>query len=201
MRSDQSLVKRSVNNRNKQSSTPKKNIIYQESTTRLPKGSNSYGDGGLIPGIRPRMQTNTKVTQFTRSFIVDAGNNGTTNEMKLESVDNKYVNLYKMISTGAFIIKSYKNIKSNPGSIDGLNPDGFNKRYVEDLVNELKTEKFQFTSVKIPKANGKTRPLGILRDRIVVEAIRILLEAIFEKKLSSHGFRPSCHSALQQISK
>ena len=213
MRPDQSPVKRSVNNLNQQdgNSTPKRNIIYQESTTRLPNGSNSYGDGGLILSISPRMQTNTKVTQFTRSFMVGAGN-GTTNEMKLESVDNKYINLYKLICTESLIIKAYKNVKSNSGSmtpgIDGLNPDGFSKKYVDDLVNELKTEKFRFTPVKriyIPKANGKTRPLGIptARDRTVQEAIRILLEIIFEGKFSNLSHRPkrSCHSALQQISK
>lgn len=91
----------------------------------------------------------------------------------------------------------------------GVTLDGINVKYIKQLALELKTEVFQFTSVKrvyISKGNGKTRPLGIptIRDRLVQEAMRMLLEAIFEGKFSdlSHGFRPgrSCHTALSQVS-
>jgi RNA-directed DNA polymerase len=48
--------------------------------------------------------------------------------------------------------------------------------------------------VEIPKANGKMRQLGIpcLRDKIVQEAMRMILEPIFEVEFheNSYGFRP-----------
>ena len=46
----QSFVKGILNTQIQQdeSITPKSNINYQESTARLPKGSNSYGNGGTI---------------------------------------------------------------------------------------------------------------------------------------------------------
>jgi len=159
------------------------------------------------------MQAVTKVAQSSRSFMASAGI-GTANEMKLEQVNGKFVNLYRLICSKHLLITAYKNIRSNQGGmtpgVDGKTLDGVNDNYFDALVKELISEKFKFTSVKriyIPKANGKTRPLGIptSRDKIVQEAIRILLELIFEGKFSnmSHGFRPkrSCHTALHQVSK
>lgn len=51
------------------------------------------------------------------------------------------------------------------------------------------------------------RPLGlpVFTDKLIQEAIRMILEAIYEPIFSdySHGFRPkrSCHTALAQIKK
>ena len=59
--------------------------------------------------------------------------------------------------------------------------------------------------VEIPKADGRTRPLGIscLEDKIVQEMARRILDAIYEPVCidTSYGFRPgrSCHEALRQL--
>jgi RNA-directed DNA polymerase len=58
--------------------------------------------------------------------------------------------------------------------------------------------------VWIPKAGGGQRGLGIpnVIDRVVQEAIRMVLEPLYEPKFhaSSHGFRPnrSCHTAIAE---
>ena len=94
-----------------------------------------------------------------------------------------------------------------PG-VDGVTVRDFQKGFegkIEQLRLELKRGNYQpqpLRRVMIPKANGKMRPLGIpcLRDKIVQEAIRMVLEPIFEIEFhdNSYGFRPnrSTHHAI-----
>lgn len=121
-------------------------------------------------------------------------------------------NIYKLICSTEILAIAYDRLKSKPGQMTpGVNPetlDGMSTEVLQEIVKKLENESFQFSParrVHIPKASGGTRPLTIAppRDKIVQEAIRMILEAIFEPTFSeaSHGFRPgrSCHTALKAI--
>lgn len=122
-------------------------------------------------------------------------------------------NLYNILSSVEMLTYAYENIKSKPGNMPpGVSPetlDGISKEKLEQLSALLKSEKFKFAPsrrIGIGKPSGGTRPLTIAApmDKIVQEAMRLILEAIFEPlfKDCSHGFRPnrSCHTALKRVS-
>lgn len=157
-----------------------------------------------------------EVGQCCYSTASNASSSSSANTMsKLIKLDNnKFTGLYKLIADQKTLTWAYQNIKSNPGNMTpGVNPetlDGTSNQFLKELSARLLSGEFQFKParlVHIPKANGKTRPLAIAspKDKIVQEAMRAVLEAIFEPSFSnlSHGFRPnrSCHSALKSISR
>jgi len=107
---------------------------------------------------------------------------------------------------------AYETIKSKPGNMvrgsDTETLDGISWDWICNTSEKLKREVYEFKPsrrVYIPKANGKKRPLGIgsPRDKIVQQALKMVLEIIIEPKFldTSHGFRPKrgCHSALKYI--
>lgn len=117
-----------------------------------------------------------------------------------------------MLTNVDTLIYAYENIKINPGNMTpGVTPetlDGISKEKLEALALELRSEKFQFSpigSVSIPKPYGGSRPLSIApyMDKIVQEAMRMILESVYEPLFMecSHGFRPhrGCHTALKKV--
>ena len=194
---------------------PKIDIAHKESTARFPKGGNSYGDGVPIVDDGPKAQPNVKVGQPNESHSPDAAKCGAGDYSKLTKLPNgKFAGLYKTIASREMLLVAYRNIKSKPGNmtpgVDGTTLDGFSLESLDKLVEALQNESFQFKPVKrtfIPKANGKLRPLSIPSpiDKVVQEAMRLLLEIAFEPIFSEHchGFRPhrSCHSCLLEVSK
>lgn len=122
-------------------------------------------------------------------------------------------NLYKLVCDIDRLKLAYEKLKSKPGmmtqSVNRETLDGISIDALENISRSLKDGSFAFKPgrrIYIPKASGTgTRPLTIRppRDKIVQEAIRTILEAVFEPNFSSssHGFRPtkSCHTALRQV--
>lgn len=123
-----------------------------------------------------------------------------------------YNGLINILKNPEFLVACYENIRGKPGNmtkgstnetLDGLTWEWFVK-----LGTDLSKGSYNFSPalrVLIPKANGKTRPLGINspREKIVQKALTVILEQIWEDIFlnSSHGFRPkiSVHSALKEI--
>ncbi len=80
--------------------------------------------------------------------------------------------------------------------------------YLQELGASLREGSYHSGPVKrvaIPKADGKTRPLGIpvVKDRIVQTALKLVIEPIFEVEFrpGSYGFRPGrgCKDALREV--
>lgn len=136
---------------------------------------------------------------------------------KLNS-DRTWVNkdLYRMLYKEDLFVVAYERIKSRPSSMcpgtDGETLDGTSLGTIRRLIEELRDETFRFNPVRrkeSPKANGKSRTLGIpaVRDRLVQEVMKMILEAVYESPEgpffldTSHGFRPkrSCHTALREF--
>jgi len=127
---------------------------------------------------------------------------------------HNFYDLMNIIRSNENIRLAYRNIKRNTGSKTA----GFNQLTIEDIkylsVEEV-IDKVQnmlqsynpekVRRVFIPKANGKTRPLGIptIWDRILQQCMLQVLEPICEAKFYKHsyGFRPnrSTHHAKARL--
>ncbi len=99
--------------------------------------------------------------------------------------------------------------KDKAVGIDGITKEDYERNLEEnldDLLGRLKRNAYKPKPARreeSPKDNGKTRPLSIYcyEDKLVQEAIRRILEAIFEPLDSVMGFRPerSCYEALRKL--
>jgi group II intron reverse transcriptase/maturase len=112
----------------------------------------------------------------------------------------RFKNLYSLMHWEYWIRCATAAVLSRPGSttagVDGKTRDHFKRNYdreVAKIVVSLKGKTYRPQPVRrtyIPKGNGKQRPLGIpaLRDRIVQEALRAILDPIFETDFHPYSF-------------
>ena len=119
--------------------------------------------------------------------------------------EHPFEDLYSLLCHPLWLRVAHHSVNTNQGretaGIDGESMSNFNgnlESNLEGLREQLKARTFEPLPVRrvyIPKANGKKRPLGIpgIRDRIVQEALRMILEPIWEADFSlrSDGFRPN----------
>lgn len=108
--------------------------------------------------------------------------------------------------------KAWNKVRANRGSagIDRESIERFNAQLgqnLKEIQRLLREDRYRPQPVKrvyIPKFDGRQRPLGIptVRDRVVQQAVKILLEPVFEEIFlsCSHGYRPgkSAHQAVRK---
>jgi RNA-directed DNA polymerase len=122
----------------------------------------------------------------------------------IEDSGRRFDDVFNLVYDPSFLVVAWDRVRSNRGSrsagIDGVAPrqvGARSTRMLAELREELKARQFIPVAVRetmIPKANGKTRRLGIptATDRVVQAALKLVLEPIFEADFqpSSYGFRP-----------
>jgi RNA-directed DNA polymerase len=122
---------------------------------------------------------------------------------------HRFGDLYSLLTHHDWLAMAYHRVKTNTGSqtpgVDGVTRTSFEANLegnLETLQQELKSGTFhplpvRRVTIEEHKADGriKERRLGIpaLRDRIVQEGLRMILEPIYEADFSRHsyGFRPN----------
>ena len=128
---------------------------------------------------------------------------------------SKWFSLIDKVYRQSTLQAAWEQVKVNRGAagIDRQSIEGFAanaERYLSELAKDLQEDRYQAQAVRrvdIPKARGKTRPLGIptVKDRIVQTAVKRVIEPIFEKEFlpTSYGFRPGrgCKDALREVDK
>src|SRR5258708_20162820 len=109
--------------------------------------------------------------------------------------------LYRQLFNPQLYLLAYGRRYSNKGAMtpgpDSETVDGMSLGKIGRIIDSLRHERYRFKPVRrtyIPKKNGKKRPLGLpsWSDKLVGEAIRLLLEAYYEPQFPglSNGSPP-----------
>jgi RNA-directed DNA polymerase len=127
----------------------------------------------------------------------------------------KWFSLIDKVHRPATLDIAWRSVARNKGAagVDRMSIERFQAqeaRYLRELHEELKAGTYRPHPVKrveIPKADGKTRPLGIpaVRDRVAQAALKMVIEPVFEVQFrpGSFGFRPGlgCKDALREVNR
>ncbi len=174
-------------------------VVPAKAATRTPSEGRDPASVALAPGgksegmaARPKHPVD-KVRQLQRKLYTAAK----------RSPGRRFHALYDRIWRGDVLLEAWRRVRVNGGAagVDGETLADIEREGVEEFLAELqkrlKTGRYRPQPVRrryIPKADGRKRPLGIpaVRDRVVQQASKIVLEPIFEAGFQgcSYGFRP-----------
>ena len=116
----------------------------------------------------------------------------------------KFYSLYDKLWRKDILWEAWRQVKANKGaagvdgeSIEAVVVSGQEGPMIDRLQHKLRAKEYRFDPVRrvdIPKPKGGTRPLGIatVEDRVVLTAMKLVLEPIFEADFHdcSYGYRP-----------
>jgi group II intron reverse transcriptase/maturase len=116
----------------------------------------------------------------------------------------KFYSLYDKLWRKEVLWEAWRQVKANKGaagvdgeSIEAVVVSGQEGPMINRLQHKLRAKVYRFDPVRrvdIPKPKGGTRPLGIatVEDRVVLTAMNLVLEPIFEADFHdcSYGYRP-----------
>jgi RNA-directed DNA polymerase len=122
-----------------------------------------------------------------------------------EDPDFRFDDIYNLLYDRDWLRRAYQSVAANSGAqtagVDSRTISDFEEDLEENLTGlqrSLKAGEYAPSPSRrtyVPKGDGRTRPLGIptIRDRIVQEGLRMILEPIYETDFSpwSYGFRPN----------
>jgi RNA-directed DNA polymerase len=129
-----------------------------------------------------------------------------------QSKGRRFHALYDRIYRDDILLEAWERVRANRGAagvdaltIAAVEDDYGVERMLIELRDALRTGKYHpqpVRRVQIPKPDGTKRPLGIptVKDRVVQQAAKLILEPIFEADFlpCSFGFRPK-RSAMQAV--
>ena len=115
--------------------------------------------------------------------------------------EGRFNSLAHLIDVSA-LMRAYRRQRSDAAvGVDGVTKEAYGRPLeanLQDLHARLKAQRYRHQPIRrvhIPKAQGKTRPIGIsaFEDKLVQDAVREVLEAMYEQDFldCSHGFRSS----------
>ena len=130
--------------------------------------------------------------------------------------ERRFFSLHDKVCRIDILNEAWRRVKENRGTcgvdkqtISDIEDSGV-EQFLLELQHQLFTKTYRIQCVKrvfIPKRSGGVRPLGIptVRDRVVQQAVRLIIEPIFEADFAefSYGYRPgrSARQASTQVCK
>jgi RNA-directed DNA polymerase len=127
------------------------------------------------------------------------------------SRNRRFHALYDRIFRPDILWRAWREVRANGGSagVDGVRIEDVEHQgvaaFLQALEQDLRGGNYRpqpVRRVSIPKPDGRQRPLGIptVRDRVVQQACKIVIEPLFEANFqdTSYGFRPQ-RSATQAV--